>query len=142
LAQVAGVLSAYHLRPDQGYDRWFPGRPEISTITDLTPYEPFFILMASPASWTQGDAGAPPASVALVQGWNSVCYAGETKATEAATAAIAGNFSVLYSLGADQSWMRFVTSRPEVSNLPELQQFTAALVLVTPAEGAVWTFDP
>jgi len=137
-----GVLSIYRLRPDQAYDRWFPDRPEISNIADMGSYQPFLILMAGPASWNQGEAGTPPSSATLGQGWNSVCYSGQTKATDAATAGIAGKFSVLYSLGSDQGWMRFAPDRPDLSNLLELQRFTAVLVLATPAEGTVWTFDP
>jgi hypothetical protein len=108
----------------------------------MGPYEPFFILMGDAASWNQGDAGAPPPSVTLGQGWNGVCYSGQTKDTEAATADIAGKFSVLYSLASDQGWKRFVPGRPEISDLSELQQFTAVLVLATPPEGTTWTFDP
>jgi hypothetical protein len=138
----AGILAAYQLRPDQGYDRWFAGRPEISTLTTASPYQPLFILMTGAALWNQGDGGVPPSSAVLSQGWNSVCYAGQTLAPAAATTDIAGEFSVLYLLASDQSWQRFVAGRPEISNLLELQQFAAVLVLATPPEGTAWTFNP
>ncbi len=138
----SSVLAVYRLRPDQGYDRWFPGQPEISTLTAVSSYDALLILMTGAASWSQGNGGTPPSSAVLAQGWNSVCYSGQTKATDAATASIAGELSVLYSLAPDQSWNRFVSGRPEISNLAELGQFTAVLVLITAPPGATWAFSP
>jgi len=66
---------------------------------------------------------------------------GEAKDPASATAAIAGRFSVLYSLLADQAWRRYVPGRPEVSNLSVLYPRTAVLLLVTDPDGAQWVFD-
>lgn len=138
----ANVLAVYRLLPDQSYERWFPNRPDISTIVTLQHHEPLIILMAGAASWLQADTETPPASVNLAPGWNSVCYSGQAKEPQAATASMTGKFSVLYLLASDLGWKRFVPNRPEISNLAQLQQFAAVLVLVTQAEGATWTFDP
>jgi len=136
------VLAIYRLRPDQGYDKWFPGRPDISTMTSVGSYESLLLLMSSNRSWSQNAAASPPASRDLTQGWDSVCYLGQTKEVEAATASIAGKFSIIYALAPEQSWKRFVPARPEISNLASLQRFSSVLILLTQAEGAQWVFDP
>jgi hypothetical protein len=143
LAAIEGdVLAAYRLRPDQGYDRWFPGRSDVSTMTVLNPYDALFLLMASDAVWSQEPPGESLASVELVFGWNSVCYAGQTKDAAAATEGIADEFAIAYTLASGQAWKRFVPGRPDVSNLSELESSTPVLILVTESDGAVWAFDP
>jgi hypothetical protein len=111
-------------------------------MTSVGSYESLLLLMSSSRSWSQNAAASPPASRDLVPGWNSVCYLGQTKEVEAATASIAGKFSVIYVLAPDQSWKRFVPGRPQISNLASLQQLSSVLTLVTQAEGAQWVFDP
>jgi hypothetical protein len=142
LAEVADrVLAVYRLRPDQGFDRWFPARPDASTMTTVSPYDPLFILMAQSAVWVHEPLGAPPASVPLAAGWNNVCYMGASKTTEAATAGISGQIGAMYSLASDQSWRRFIPGRPEVSNLSQLYPSISVLVLVTDLSGTQWVFD-
>jgi len=138
---MPSVQAIYHLRPDQGYDKWFPGRPELSTITDLSSYEALFILMANDSAWPQSPADTPPTGLDLTQGWNSACYSGQTKDVSPATASIAGQYEALYLLPTGQSWKRFMPARPEISNLDQLEQFAAVLILVTQSEGANWIFD-
>jgi hypothetical protein len=137
-----GILAVYHLRPDQGFETWFPDRPNVGTMASVSPYEPLFILAANDAAWLQEPAATLPASLDLTQGWNSICYSGQTKDVEIATAAIAGQFDVLYVLAPDQSWKLFVTARPDVSDLTELQRFAAVLVLRTETGGTQWALDP
>jgi hypothetical protein len=139
------VLAAYRMRADQGFDRWFPNRPDVSTITTVSPYQSLFILADQGASWVQQPSGTqltPPTSVSLTNGWNSVCYAGQTKPAEEATAGVAGGFAIMYQLAGDQSWGRYVPGRPDVSNLVQLSQFDAVLLLVDQEGGTSWTFDP
>jgi len=137
-----GVLAVYHLRSDQGYDRWFPDRSDVGTMASVSPYGPLFILMANDAAWPQEPTTTPPANLNLAQGWNSICYSGQTKEVETATAAIAGQFAVLYVLPPDQDWKRFIAAKSDISNLVELQRFAAVLVLVTQPGGAQWALDP
>lgn len=136
------VLAVYRLRPDQGYDRWFAGRPELSTLTSLNPNDALLILMGASATWVQELPEIPAAGVTLTQGWNSVCYAGQTKAVELATAGIDGQFSVLYSLGANQSWRRYVPSRPELSTIMVIDQNSALLILKSTPGSVTWSFQP
>jgi hypothetical protein len=142
LNPLAGkVLAAYRLNDGGGYDRWFPGRPDVTTMQTLSSYDALFILMSGSAVWAQ-QPSAPPTSTNLSQGWNSVCYLGAAKSTGDATVSIAGHLAVLYVVGIDQTWSRYVPGRPEVSNVAELAQHEAVLVLVTGPNGVTWAFDP
>jgi hypothetical protein len=143
LAAISGdVLAAYRLRPDQGYDRWFPASPTVSTMTELNPYDALFLLLATGATWPQQPSGEPPSDANLVFGWNSVCYTGQTKEPESATQGIDGDFAIVYTLAPGQIWQGFVPGRPEASTLTQLDSFTPVLVLVTEEGGALWVFDP
>ena len=136
------VVALYRLKPNQQFDKWFAGRPDISTINTLSPYDSLFILMGSDATWQQKASGTAFTSVNLGQGWNSVCYAGPTQDTETATAGISSQVGVIYALTAEQRWLQFIPARPEISELTQLEQFSSVLVLVTNASGATWTFSP
>jgi len=136
------VVGLYRLRPDQQFDKWFAGRPDISTIDTLSPYDSLFILMGSDATWQQKASGTALTSVNLGQGWNSICYAGPTIDTETATADISSQVGVIYSLAADQRWLQFIPARPDIGELTQLEQFRSLLILVTSASGVTWTFSP
>jgi hypothetical protein len=136
------VVGLYRLRPDQQFDKWFAGRPDISTIDTLSPYDSLFILMGSDATWQQKASGTALTSVNLGQGWNSVCYAGPTIDTETAIADISSQVGVIYSLAADQRWLQFIPARPDIGELTQLEQFSSLLILVTSASGVTWTFSP
>jgi hypothetical protein len=136
------VLAVYRMRSDQGFDRWFAGRPEVSTIVTAKPYDQLFILASQDATWTHEQSGSLPDQVLLTNGWNSVCYTGVAKDVAGATAGIAGNFGVIYTLTASQTWQRYVPDRPEVSNLSELFPSISVLILVTAEGDTLWVFDP
>jgi YVTN family beta-propeller protein len=137
---IDGVSAVYRLGAGGGYDRWFPGRPEVSTITNVSPYKPLLLLMTEGAAWNQTPSGSVPTSASLAQGWNTICYAGTDKPASEATSTIADDVSILYMLGSGQAWSRYVPGRPEVSNIDELAQYDAALIL---ANGeTTWTFGP
>jgi hypothetical protein len=143
LADVAeNVLAVYRMRADQGFDRWFPNKPEASSITTVSPYQPLFILMGQYAFWPHEPSGTPPTSVPLASGWNSVCYTGQTKSAGDATAGVAGGFVIMYQLGSNQGWSRYVPARPEMSNIAQLSQYDTVLMLVDQEGGTSWTFDP
>jgi hypothetical protein len=143
LAGLTGdVRAAYRLRPDQAFDRWFPNRPDLSTLTTVGPYEALFVLTTAGGDWLQTPSGTPPASTNLVQGWNSACYLGQTKSVEEATTGIADQLAILYMLEGTEGWSRFVPDRPEVGNITQLEQYEAVLMLVTGTGDASWAFDP
>jgi hypothetical protein len=135
------VLAAYRLGI-AGYDKWFPAKPDVSTIAALSAYEPLFLLSAASVAWPQQPSGSPPAVTPLDQGWNSVCYAGEPKDVESATQGIGGQFAVLYALAPGQGWQRFVPGRPDLSDAIQLSRFASVLILVTETGGTQWAFNP
>jgi hypothetical protein len=139
---VDQVLAVYRMRADQGFDGWFPNKPEASTITIVSPYQPLFILMGQYAFWPHEPSGTPPPFVSLASGWNSVCYTGQTKSAEDATAGVAGGLAIMYQLSSDQGWRYFVPAKPEMSNIAQLSQYDTVLMLVNQEGGTTWTFDP
>jgi len=143
LAAITGaVLAAYRLTPEKGYERWFPGRPDASTMTVLNPYDALFLLVAGDAAWLQEPWGETATSADLVFGWNSVCYTGQTKDAATATAGIADRFAIAYALAPGQAWKRFVPGKSDVSTLSQLESSTPLLILVTEEAGALWVFEP
>jgi len=134
------VQAVYRLEADQTFDRWFPDRPALSTITTIHPYEPLFILASAALAWEPAD-GVPPSAVSLAPGWNAVCYSGVTRPAAEATASIGEHLAVLYSLATDGAWQRFAPDRPDVSSLAELRPLDAVLLLAAGPGTTTWTFD-
>jgi hypothetical protein len=134
------ALAAYRLNMGGAYDRWFPGRPDLSTMSTLASYDAIFLLMSESTVWAQ-QPSAPPTSVGVAQGWSSVCYVGAGKSPDDATAAIAGQLGVVYALASDGNWSRYVPGRTDVSNIARLWRYDAVLMLVTEPNGATWVFD-
>jgi len=139
---VDHVLAVYRMTADQGFESWFPNRPEASNITTVRPYEPLFILMGQYAFWPHEPSGTPPPSVSLAGGWNNVCYTGQTKSVEDATAGVAGGLVIMYQFDSEQGWRYFVPARPEMSSIAQLSQYDTVLMLVNQEGGTTWTFDP
>jgi hypothetical protein len=142
------VLALYRFSNDesQSFDRWFPGHPEVSTITTVNPYDQLFLIMDSPMSWTMDimadPIGQKDTQVSLIQGWNSVCYAGPDSTPAGATSSIAGGFPIMYTVASDQSWRRYVPEYPWATNINTLSQYTSVSMPVTAPGGAIWEFDP
>jgi hypothetical protein len=97
--------------------------------------------MEAAADWLV-EITIPPTSATLVEGWNTICYAGAGKSADEALAGIQGDFSALYTVGSDQGWRRYVPGVPWATNIATLNQFTSVSMLVTAAGGATWIFDP
>jgi len=57
-----------------------------------------------------------------VEKWNSVCYTGQPKAVAEATAAISGEFSVLYMLSTTEGWIRYVPGNPDSAKSPSCKR--------------------
>jgi len=154
---IDDVLAVYRFNADQTWDRHFPGRCDeegLCTLDEentLESYDQLFILMAASAEWLQ-QISALPDSVDLAgasaaddmpAAWNSVCYAGLDKAADEATSDISSAFEIMYTLGADQAWRRYVPDRPEIPDtLTTLHQFDSVILLVTAEGGVTWVFDP
>jgi hypothetical protein len=143
---IDNVLAVYRYTADQTWEAYFPGRCEdvagLCTLETLEPYDQLFILMSASADWLQV-IQAPPTSANLVTAWNSICYTGTDKATEEATRDIDSAFAIMYQLGSDQAWRRYVPARPEIPDtLTTLHMFDSVVLLVTPEDGITWVFDP
>ena len=142
LGTVADSVQAlYRMRTDGTLDRWFPGRPEVSTIDTLAPQEPLLMLVGAPVEWTQTGEDAATHTADMAQGWSSICYEGESRDMEEAIGGVDGEVSIVYSLVPGQGWLRFVPGRSDISNLQGVELHQALLVLVSDAAGATWDFD-
>jgi hypothetical protein len=142
LGAVAGSVQAlYRMRTDGALDRWFPGRPEVSTIDTLSPQDPLLMLVAAPVEWTQSGEETADRTADMAQGWSSICYEGESRAVDEAMGGVDGELDIVYSLVPEQGWLRFVPGRSEISNLERVEPHQALLVLVSDAAGATWDFD-
>jgi hypothetical protein len=133
------VLAIYMLNESGAFEGWFPGNPDASTIETLHPYDQLFVLLSGTGSWKQEQSAETRASVNLVQGWNSICYSGETKPVEEATAGIADAIAILYKFSDTQAWDLYVPGG--VGNITTLTKLDSVLVLVTAEGGIIWVFD-
>jgi hypothetical protein len=140
--EMAGgkISAAYRLAEGGVFERWFPSRPDVSTLITVNSGDALLLLASDTCMWTQ-PAFEPRSTVNLVRGWNGVCYLGSGGPVEAAISGIDLPYTVIYSLGPDHTWHRFVPGRPEVSNLSQLAKFTPVLILVTGSNGH-WVFNP
>ncbi len=136
------VLAIYILNESQQFDRWFPDSEDASTITSLNPYDQLFVLMSEAGTWVQEPSGVSRPSISLVEGWNSVCYTGETKAVEEATSGIAEAMGILYRFLDTQVWATYVPDRSDLSDITQLGIHDSVLILITEEAGSEWTFDP
>jgi hypothetical protein len=142
LGDIAGSVQAlYRIGEGGTLSRWFPDRPQITTIGTLAPYDPLLLLMPEPLTWTQSSDEVAPGTADLEQGWNAVCYEGEDKDTEEAVGGVYDEIAIIYALVPGQGWLRYVPGRPEISNLDMLQRHQPILVLVSDSTGATWHFE-
>jgi YVTN family beta-propeller protein len=135
------VLAVYRLGPDGGYDRWFPGKPGLSTISTVRPGETLFVLADDYAPWVQEPSWAG-SDFALAPGWNSMCYAGESKEAAVAVKEMSEQIAVSYGLAVDGTWQRFIPARPELTTMTYVRGFSPLIVLIPPeAESAADYFS-
>ena len=123
------VLAVYRLGPEGGYDRWFPDRPGLSTISAVRPREALFVLADEYAPWPQ-EPFEGGSDLALASGWNSMCYSGETKEASVALGEMSDQIAVSYGLAADGTWQRFILGRPELTTMAYVRGFSPLIVLI------------
>lgn len=140
-AVAASVQALYRIEAGGVLGRWFPGRPGLSTIDTLAPQDPLLMLVAAPVDWTQSSDQAAPDTANMSQGWNSICYEGESRDAGEAMGGVDGELAIIYALSPGQGWLRFVPGREEISNLERVEPHQALLVLVSDTAGATWDFD-
>jgi YVTN family beta-propeller protein len=123
------VLAVYRLRPDGGYDRWFPDRPGLSTIATVRPGEALFVLSDDDVPWVQ-ELSQAGSDFALAPGWNSICYSGESKEAAVVVGEMSDQIAVAYGLAADGTWQRFIPARPELATMTQVRAFAPLLILI------------
>jgi beta-lactamase class A len=123
------VLAVYRPGPDGSYDRWFPDRPGLSTISTVRPREALFVLTDDYAPWLQEPSQAG-SEFALAPGWNSICYSGESREATVALREMSDQIAVSYGLAADGTWQRFIPARPELSTMTYVRGFSPLIVLI------------
>jgi hypothetical protein len=142
LGTVAGSVQAlYRMGANGALDRWFPGQPLASTIDTLAPEDALLMLVAEPVEWTQSSGETAPDSARMAQGWNSICYEGESRDIEEATEGMDDEPAIIYALSPAQGWLRFVPGRDEISDLEQVEPHQALLVLISDVAGATWDFE-
>ena len=127
------VLAVYRPGPDGGYDRWFPNRPGLSTISTVRPRDALFVLADGYAPWVQEPSRAG-SDLALAPGWNSICYSGESKEAAAVVGEMSDQVAVSYGLAADGAWQRFIPARPELTTMTYVRGFSPLIVLIPPEQ--------
>jgi YVTN family beta-propeller protein len=127
------VLAVYRSKPEEGYERWFPDRPALSTIDSVRPGDALFVLADGYAPWVQ-EPSQGGGELALATGWNSVCYWGESKKATVVVGEMSDQIAVSYGLAADGTWQRYVPARPDLTTMTYVQGFSPLIVLIPPEQ--------
>ena len=133
-ACAEGKYSAAYRYTSSGLERYFPGRADISNMTDLAQYDPFLILITEAVSCDMDVEGAPGASRALqwAVGWQNAAWTGADGATpESAFACAGSNAAAVYKFAGGGTLERYFPGRTDISNLTALNQYDAFLILLT-----------
>jgi YVTN family beta-propeller protein len=127
------VLAVYRPAPEEGYDRWFPDRPALSTIDTVRPGDALFVLADGYAPWVQ-EPSQDGSDLALATGWNSICYSGESKKATVAVGEMSDQIAISYGLAADGTWRRYVPARPDLTTMTYVRGFSPLIVLIPPEQ--------
>jgi len=136
---VDAVAAAYSLDPQSGaWSRWFAGKPEVSNLAPLNDMQGVLALGGMAAMGAAGaerldaaQAGSmqncPPAGKWSIAVWDG---ASGTAAGDALAACGAGAVAAAYSLDSETgAWSRWFAGKPDVSNLPPLNDMQGVLTL-------------
>ena len=132
------VAAAYSLNPQTGaWLRWFAGKPDVSNLVALAHMEGVLALGGTAAA-----AGAEDLAAAQAEGdmhncppagkWSIAVWEGDTStaAADALAACGADAVAAAYSLdSATGAWSRWFAGKPDVSNLPPLNDMEGVLAL-------------
>jgi hypothetical protein len=132
-ACAAGNYAAAYRYVDGGFQRYFPDRLDISNMSDLQPYDTFFILITDDVSCEMPVAD-PPADGRTLDwnvGWHNEGWTGANGTDpEDAFACADGSYAAAYRY-VDGGLERYFPDRPDISNMGSLDQYDAFLILVT-----------
>ena len=126
--------AAYRFTAGGGLERYFPGRPDISNMSDLAQYDPFLILTTEAGSCEMPVAAAPGSSrtLQLAPGWYNETWTGPDATTpESAFACAGSSVAAVYKFVEGGGLERYFPGRPDISNMTPFSQYQAFLILLT-----------
>jgi len=128
-----GNYAAAYRFTDSGLERYFPARPDISTMGPLSEHDAFLILISDPVTCYMPVTAASGSSRSLQWGvgWNNEGWSGaDGTSPEDAFACAAGSYAAAYRF-TDSGLERYFPDRPDISNMGPLNKYDAFLILVT-----------
>jgi len=128
-----GNYAAAYRLVSGGWERYFPGRPDISNMTDLAQYDAFLILITGDVTCGMPVADPPGTDRTLDWGvgWQNDGWTGADGTTpQDAFACADGSYAAAYRL-VGGGWERYFPDRPEISNMGSLDEYDAFLILTT-----------
>jgi len=128
-----GSYAAAYRSAAGGWESYFPGRADISKMTDLDQYDSFLILATGSVTCEMPVAAAPGTSRTLqwAAGWQNAGWTGADGTTpQNAFACADGSYAAAYRLTAS-GWEGYFPGRAEISSLTALDQYDAFLILIT-----------
>jgi hypothetical protein len=131
-----GSYAAAYRYTDAGLERYFPGRADISNMTDLDQYDAFLILITAAVSCDMDVDAAPGTSRTLewAAGWQNATWTGADGTTpETAFACAGSSVAAVYKFAEGGALERYFPGRTDISNLAALDQYDTFLILLTAA---------
>jgi hypothetical protein len=116
-----------------GWERYFPGRSEISNMTDLEQYDAFPILVTGDVTCEMvvTDPAGTQRTLEWGVGWQNEVWTGADGTTpQDAFACADGSYAAAYRL-VGGGWERYFPGRPDISSMGPLNKYDAFLILVT-----------
>ena len=126
--------AAYRYVDGGGLERYFPGRPDVSDMTDLAQYDTFLILITEPVSCDMDVEAAAGTSRTLqwAAGWQNAAWTGaDGTSPESAFACAGSSVAAVYRFTETGSLERYFPGRPDISDLTALDQYDTFLILLT-----------
>ena len=116
-----------------GFERYFPGRPDISNMGDLEQYAAFLILITQDVT-CEMPVAAPPGSQRTLDwavGWHNEGWTGaDGTSPHDAFGCADDSYAAAYRL-VSGGFERYFPDRPDISNMGALDQYDPFLILVT-----------
>ena len=132
-ACAAGNYAAAYRLVSGGWERYFPDRPDLSNMTDLAQYDAFLILVTEEVT-CEMPVAEPPGTERTLDwgvGWQNEGWTGaDGMPPEDVFDCAEDSYAAAYRL-VDGGWERHFPGRPDLSNMTELEQYDAFLILVT-----------
>ena len=128
-----GSYAAAYRLGASGWEGYFPGRADISTLASLDQYDVFLILVTQSVTCDMPVAAAPGTTRALqwAAGWQNAGWTGASGTPpQNAFACADGSYAAAYRLGAS-GWEGYFPGRADISTLASLDQYDAFLILAT-----------